>query len=144
MCALGLVTLKWCSKEKPLPLTCQTRRRKASLPTSPTLAVGLLLNKGVKFKFKAFLMNSLRTREPPQLVTSWKRCRVQQLLRWSGETAKLPSATRQLQRASPRLCELLSESITHLSLFWARCDIPLGWGFFVPPPQPYKKKTERR
>lgn len=128
--ALGLMTLKWCFKAKPLTLTCQIRHGKASLRTSPTLAVGLLLNKGVKFKLKAFLMNSLRTLEPPQLVTSWKRCRAQQLLRWSTETAKLPSAMRQLQRASPRLCKLLSESITHLSLFWARCNIPLVWGFF--------------
>ena len=139
MYALSLMTPKWCFKVKPLTLMCQVRHRKASLPTSPTLAVGLLLNKGVKFKLKAFLMNSLRTQEPPQLVTSWKRYRVQQLLRWSTETAKLPSATRQLQRASPRLCKLLSESITHLSLFWARCNIPLF--FFL---QPYEKKTEQR
>lgn len=111
---------------------CQNRHRKAPLPTSPVLAVGLLLNKGVKFKFKAFLMNSLRTQAPPQLVTSWKRCRVQQLLRWSTETAKLPSVTRQLQRVSPRLCKLLSESITHLSLFWARCNILPPPPFFFP------------
>lgn len=91
------------------------QHRKGSFPTSPTLAVGLLLNKGDKFKLKAFLMNSLRTGEPPEPVTIWKQCWVQQLLRWSTEMAKLPSARRQLQRASPRLCKLLSESITHLS-----------------------------
>lgn len=91
------------------------QHRKGSFPTGPTLAVGLLLNKGDKFKLKAFLMNSLRTGEPPQPVTIWKQCWVQQLLRWSTDTAKLPSAARQLQRASPRLCKLLSESITHLS-----------------------------
>lgn len=139
-CVLGWLTLKWCFILKALTLMCPNRHRKASLPTSPVLAVGLPLHKGVKFKFKAFLMNSLRTRAPPQLVTSWKRCRVQQLLRWSTKTAKLPSATRQLQRARPQLCELLSESINHLSLFWARCNI-LPCFFF--PLQPYKKMTEQ-
>lgn len=103
------------------------------------LAVCLLPNKGVTLKLKALLMSSLRTQEAPQPVTSWKRCRVHQLLRWSTDTAKLPSATRQLQRAGPRLCKLLSESITHLSLFRARCNIPLAWGYFL---QAYKKKAE--
>lgn len=90
---------------------------KSLLTTSPTPAVGLLLHKGVKINLKAFLMSSMRTREPAQPLTIWKRCRVQQLLRWSTATAKLPSAPRQLQRASPRLCKLLSESITQLRLF---------------------------
>lgn len=142
MCVLALVTLRRCFKVTPQTLMCPIQHRKLSLPTSPKLAVGLLLRKGVKFKLKAFLMNSLRTREPPQPVTSWKRCRVQQLLRWSTETAELPSAPRQLQQASPRLCKLLSESITHLSLFWARCNFPLFLFFFFSLLHPYKKKTE--
>lgn len=141
MCALPLMTLKQCFQAKPQTLMCPIRHRKPSLPTSPTLTVGLLLCKGVKFKLKAFLMNSLRTREPPQPVTSWKLRRVQQLLHWSTETAELPSAPRQLQQASPQLCKLLSESITHLSLFWARCNIPLFF-FFCIPTKKKKKKTE--
>lgn len=71
--------------------------RKGSSPRSPTLTIGLLLTKVDKFKLKAFLMNSLRTGEPPQPVTIWKQCWVQQLLRWSTKTAKLPSAMQQLQ-----------------------------------------------
>lgn len=38
MYALGLMTLKWCFKVKPPALMCHIRHRKASLPTSPTLA----------------------------------------------------------------------------------------------------------
>ena len=139
MYALGLITLKKMFQSEPTNPDVPDQAQKTSVPTSPTLAVGLLLTKGVRFKFRAFLTNSLRTREPPQLMRSWKRCRGQQLLRWSAETAKLPSATRQLQRASPRLCKRLSESITHLSLFWARRNIPLV--LFL---QPHRKKTGRR
>lgn len=114
-------------KVKVLTLTCQARHRKASSPTTPTLPVGLLLTKGVKFKFKAFLVNTLRTQEPPQLLASWRRCHAQQLLRWSAETTELPSARRQPQQPGPQLCKLLSESITRPGLFGREAKSPASF-----------------
>lgn len=55
-----------------------------------TPTIDLLLNKGDKFELKAFLMNSLRTEEPPQPMTVWKQRWVQQLLRWSTERQSSP------------------------------------------------------
>lgn len=102
--------------ESPNP-DVPSQAQKSLLAHHPTLPVGLLLTKGVKFKFKAFLVNTLRTQEPPQLLAGWRRCHAQQLLRWSAETTELPSARRQPQQPGPQLCKLLSESITRPDLF---------------------------